>query len=79
MALIKCSECGKEVSPKATSCPGCGNPIAMKSGPFGGHEKGVTTRPGFWHDRNVGAVGFLVLLIFLLIIGARLMVKYGWF
>lgn len=27
MALIKCSECGKEVSSKATSCPYCGNPI----------------------------------------------------
>lgn len=28
MALIKCSECGKEVSDKARSCPGCGAPIA---------------------------------------------------
>ncbi len=28
MALIKCSECGKEVSDKAKACPNCGNPIA---------------------------------------------------
>ena len=27
MALIKCSECGKEISDKATSCIHCGNPI----------------------------------------------------
>ena len=27
MSLIKCSECGKEVSDKAVSCPNCGNPI----------------------------------------------------
>ena len=27
MALIKCSECGREVSDKAISCPACGNPI----------------------------------------------------
>lgn len=27
MALIKCSECGKDVSDKAPSCPSCGNPI----------------------------------------------------
>lgn len=27
MALIKCTECGKEVSENATSCPNCGNPI----------------------------------------------------
>lgn len=79
MAMIKCQECGKEVSSKASSCPACGNPINAKSGPFGGHEKGVTVRPGFWHDRNVGAIGLLILFIVLLIIAARLMVKYGWF
>lgn len=30
MALIKCDECGKEVSEKAASCPNCGNPISKK-------------------------------------------------
>ena len=28
MALIKCSECGHEVSDRATACPNCGCPIA---------------------------------------------------
>jgi hypothetical protein len=27
MALINCTECKKEISDKATSCPGCGAPI----------------------------------------------------
>lgn len=27
MALIKCPECGKEISDKASSCPNCGYPI----------------------------------------------------
>lgn len=27
MTLIKCDECGKEISSKASSCPNCGNPI----------------------------------------------------
>ena len=27
MALIKCSECGKEISDKAEMCVNCGNPI----------------------------------------------------
>ena len=27
MALIKCKECGKEVSDKAKTCPNCGCPI----------------------------------------------------
>jgi uncharacterized membrane protein YvbJ len=28
MALIKCPECGKEISDKALSCPQCGYPIS---------------------------------------------------
>ena len=27
MAIVKCSECSREVSDKAPSCPNCGNPI----------------------------------------------------
>ena len=27
MALIKCPECGKDISDKATACPNCGNPM----------------------------------------------------
>lgn len=28
MALIECSECGHQVSDKASSCPSCGAPIS---------------------------------------------------
>lgn len=31
MALIKCPECGKEISDRATSCPNCGYPIDQKT------------------------------------------------
>lgn len=31
MALIKCSECGNDVSSNAATCPRCGNPIAQAS------------------------------------------------
>jgi uncharacterized membrane protein YvbJ len=31
MSLIKCSECGKDVSSKAPSCPFCGNPIVNQN------------------------------------------------
>ena len=27
MALVRCSECGKQISDKANTCPNCGNPI----------------------------------------------------
>jgi DNA-directed RNA polymerase subunit RPC12/RpoP len=29
MALMKCSECGKDVSSKAAACPHCGAPVAV--------------------------------------------------
>lgn len=29
MALIKCEDCGKEVSDQAKSCPNCGRPICV--------------------------------------------------
>ena len=31
MALIKCSECGKEISDKAITCPNCGCPNVAKN------------------------------------------------
>ena len=31
MALIQCSECGRDVSSRALTCPACGNPIAAQS------------------------------------------------
>lgn len=68
MALIKCPDCGAEVSDQAPACPKCGAPIAMKSGPFGGTEKGVTVRQDFWHDRNVGCIGGVIALVVLLLI-----------
>jgi hypothetical protein len=39
----------------------------MKSGPFGGLEKGSTVRPDFWHDPNVGAVAMIIGLIILIV------------
>ncbi len=29
MALIKCSECGREISDKAAACPFCGCPVHL--------------------------------------------------
>lgn len=33
MALIKCPECGNEVSSKATKCPNCGLPVTQFNAP----------------------------------------------
>jgi len=59
MSLIKCSECGKEVSSKAQSCPGCGNPIKPAPPP----EVKVVTASG-------GGGGCGVVLFLLLAAGA---------
>lgn len=32
MSLIKCPECGKEISDSATACPGCGHPMKKSPG-----------------------------------------------
>ena len=59
MALMKCSECGKEVSSQAQSCPGCGNPIKPAPPP----EVKVVTAGG-------GGSGCGVVLFLLLAAGA---------
>ena len=35
MALIKCKECGKEVSKKAETCPHCGAPLKKQATQYG--------------------------------------------
>lgn len=30
MALVKCTECGREISDKAEKCPNCGNPVERR-------------------------------------------------
>lgn len=35
MALVHCSECGKEVSDRASACPHCGNPTSGQKKPLG--------------------------------------------
>lgn len=67
MALINCNECGNQISSKAEACPKCGAPVG-DCGAFGGFRKGVTTRPDFWHDRNVGAIGVFIAFIIGLIL-----------
>lgn len=44
MALIKCPECGKQVSSTAASCPHCGAPIAERPGDVAGEINVTTTQ-----------------------------------
>lgn len=51
MALIKCPECRKEISDKATACPNCGVPIANKKVKVHFHRK-----KSFAGSANTGTV-----------------------
>jgi predicted cobalt transporter CbtA len=62
MALIRCEECGKEVSEKAVACPGCGAPIAaapphQPSATSSDARVRVTRTGGKWE-----AIGFLLIM-----------------
>lgn len=56
MALIKCPECGKEVSDKADSCPECGYPISRRSVPQESSRKNKS--------KIIAAIFAIVLLVF---------------
>jgi len=46
MALIKCEDCGKEVSSAATSCIGCGRPMSSANVEVANEEPLVVERKG---------------------------------
>ena len=77
MALIKCSECGREISDKATACPGCGAPTAAlptaAATPADSGAAPAATKPK--QSRALSFLGIAVLVVVLgfgalMIIGA---------
>ena len=74
MALIKCPECGKEISDAAESCPNCGYPIKgqQQIGDSDGLGKGQETK-------KLKTVLFIVVGIILVVIvcgGIHIAVNY---
>jgi hypothetical protein len=61
MALIKCSECGKQVSEKASACPKCGAPIAIAA--TNGSSSTNTTRAG----AKLEGMGFVIVVVGMLV------------
>lgn len=47
MSLIQCSECGKQISSNAVSCPHCGNPIKVQKTTMPSYEN-KTVRVTCW-------------------------------
>ncbi|MBO5628258.1 MAG: zinc ribbon domain-containing protein, partial [Aeriscardovia sp.] len=65
MALIKCKECGHEVSDKASACPNCGCPIQAADNTS---VKGMEVKPLYVKEGN-GKKWALLALLFLIIGG----------
>ena len=59
MALINCKECGKQISSKAKSCPGCGCPIVYSM-----EERTITIQKTSKEYKAMGCVCFLLLMFF---------------
>ena len=58
MALIKCSECGFNVSTKARVCPNCGYPVPVK------HEKDIKlSRTVLWFRIALLSVGIIFTIV----------------
>ena len=71
MAMIKCPECGKEVSDKATTCPNCGTPLGNEN--RGGFEQpiyGQAPQPPKKKKKHKGLIVFAVIVVLIIIIAA---------
>lgn len=71
MALIKCPECGKEISDQATSCPNCGRPIIYNRPQINYNVNAQTQAPNSSaaapaqkKESPLGIAGMLISLLF---------------
>lgn len=64
MALIKCSECGKEISDKALTCPNCGCPVSELTK----KEDTVLTKKGKSIKLWLMITGVIIILAFIMIV-----------
>lgn len=59
MALIKCSECGKEISDKAKACPNCGCPVKVE-------QKNNEIPNNKQKEKNAGFITFLNIIRYII-------------
>ncbi len=68
MALVRCGECGKKVSDKASACPNCGapvpadhgiEPLATVNGDSGNSSAENDAERPAWGWKKIGCFGFL--------------------
>lgn len=67
MALIKCGECGKEISSNASTCPSCGNPINKSFNE--GEEKIMTIQQTSKKWKKQGCLATILYLFGIIMLG----------
>lgn len=75
MALIRCPECGKEISDKAASCPNCGCPMRQERNVYLQEEYGEDEEESnseLWKDDIVYGVLSIMICIFSTIMAFRI-------
>ncbi len=70
MALIKCSECGREISDKAGACPGCGAPVSAP-----GTDPSIAPTAAHYNRDKDTFTGTMVLMVKL---AMRAVQELGW-
>lgn len=65
MALVKCTECGKELSDKATTCPNCGCPL----GEIQETEVTATSTKSATKKKTIIVMSIAILVVLAIIIG----------
>lgn len=71
MALIKCPECGNEISDKATKCPECGCILKEEEHVLKEEEKNLeesVTKKGVFKNKKVKIVSMIGVVVLVLII-----------
>lgn len=66
MPLLTCPDCGREVSDRASACPGCGAPMAAATAPASRPEPVMVNEPTL--TRNRGCADLLLILVVVIVI-----------
>lgn len=60
MAMVKCQECGNDVSDKAAACPKCGAPVSKQKTPVVKKpQKPPTVKEAFWTMLVIAVLGWI--------------------